>query len=280
MQAEPQENNSEQTKQNGADSPLPEGIQKPGLLLKVLTGILIVMTPVGFVIMFTDFGRAYLWTTTIFLGLEALLLFVLLVKIADLLSVVLTTAIIFMASWFVEYWGVKTGMPFGIYSYSHVLFPQIGGVPLAIMFAWFSVSVSSLLSARYFLKGKNEVSAVIVASAFILATDILLEPFASFVNRFWVWQSDLIPVQNFISWFVIGLLFTVTISQLIKWDNIKNYSSMFGIIPALILAVNIVNFSLVNFYNGYFILSLTGLLIFAVLTFSALYFSKDKKGAV
>jgi len=259
---------------------LPLGSKKPGLLLKVLTGILIVMTPVGFVIMFTDFGKTYLWTTTLFLGLEALLLFVLLIKIADLLSVVLTTAIIFMASWFVEYWGVKTGMPFGIYSYSHVLFPQIGGVPLAIMFAWFSVSVSSLLSARFFLKGKNEVSAIIVASAFILATDILLEPFASFVNRFWVWQSDFIPVQNFISWFVIGLLFTVTVSQLIKWDNIKNYSSTLSFIPVLIMAVNIVNFSLVNFYNGYFILSITGLLIFALLTFTSLYFSREKRSGI
>ncbi len=223
------------------------------------------MFPVGFFIMLTEFGRDYLWTTTIFLALQAVITFIILSKLADLLSVVITTAVIFMASWFIEYWGATTGFPFGIYSYSHTLAPLIGGVPLAIIFAWFTVTANSLLAARYFLKGYSEISAVLIASIFILATDILLEPFASFVNNFWVWQTTAIPIQNFISWFLIGLIFVITLSQLVKWHKVEIHNSRLYKIPLLIIAINIINFSIVNIANGYYFLTITGLAIFIII---------------
>jgi uncharacterized membrane protein len=245
---------------------------RAGKALKVLTGILLVMFPVGFIIMFTPFGAEYLWTTTIFLGLQAVITFIILSKLADLLSVVITTAVIFMASWFIEYWGVTTGFPFGVYSYSHTLAPLIGGVPLAIMFAWFTVTANSLLAARYFLKGASEFSAILIASVFILATDILLEPFASFVNNFWMWQTASIPVQNFISWFLVGLIFVTTLSQLIKWNKAEiNNSGLFKI-PFIITAINIINFSVINIVNGYYFLTITGIIIFAVIILSIKFF--------
>ncbi len=230
------------------------------------------MFSVGFIIMFTELGSGYLWTTTIFLGLQAVITFIILTKMADLLSVVITTAVIFIGSWFIEYWGVTTGFPFGIYSYSHTLAPLIGGVPLAIMFAWFTVTANSLLAARYFLKGYSEVSAILIASIFILATDILLEPFASFINNFWVWQTGAIPIQNFISWFAIGLIFVITLSQLIKWHKaeINNYR-LFNI-PLLITAINIINFSVINIANGYYFLTITGIVIFIVIISSIKFF--------
>ncbi|MBE2227769.1 MAG: carotenoid biosynthesis protein [Ignavibacteria bacterium] len=242
------------------------------LLLKVLTGILIVMFPVGFIIMFTEFGSAYLWTTTIFLGLEALITFILLIKLADLLSVVITTAVIFMASWFVEYWGVTTGFPFGDYTYSGILAPHIGGVPLAIMFAWFTVTACSLFAARYLLKASSEFSAIVIASIFVLATDILLEPFASFVNNYWVWQSGAVPLQNFVSWFAVGIVFVFTISQLIKWNKTELNSSFIIKIPLIITAINILNFSVVNVVHGYYVLTAFGLAIFTAIIVSTLIF--------
>lgn len=230
------------------------------------------MFPVGFIIMFSPFGAEYLWTTTIFLGLQAVITFIILSKLADLLSVVITTAVIFMASWFIEYWGVTTGFPFGIYSYSHTLAPLIGGVPLAIMFAWFTVAANSILAARYLLKGYNEVSAILIASVFILATDILLEPFASFINNFWIWETESIPLQNFVSWFAIGLIFVITLSQLIKWHSNKTGNSKLFKIPLLITAINILNFSVVNISNGYYFLTITGIVIFTIIIASIKFF--------
>ncbi|MEO8513827.1 MAG: carotenoid biosynthesis protein [Ignavibacteria bacterium] len=255
---------------------LPEINPPAGKALKILTGILIVMFPVGFIIMFTPFGAEYLWTTTIFLGLQAIITFLILSKLADLLSVVITTAVIFMASWFIEYWGVTTGFPFGIYSYSHTLAPLIGGVPLAIMFAWFTVTANSLLAARFFLKGYSEVSAILIASIFVLATDILLEPFASFINSFWIWETAFIPIQNFISWFLIGLIFVITLSQLVKWHNVEINNSQLFKIPLLITAINIINFSVINIANGYYFLTITGMVILTV-TIASIKFFKPVK---
>ena len=250
-----------------------------GRLLNILTGILVVMFPVGFFIMFTDFGKEYLWTTTIFLGLEALIIFIILVKTADLLSVVITTAVIFLASWFIEYWGVTTGFPFGGYSYTTTLHPLIGGVPLAIMFAWFTVSASALLTARYLLNGSSETAAIAAGAAFILGTDILLEPFASFINGFWLWDEGVIPIQNFLSWFVVGIIFLFTFSQLIKWNEETAARAKINRIPLLITAINILNFSVLNLAHGYFVLTVTGLVIFTIIAASIKIFNKPLAGS-
>ena len=235
------------------------------------------MFPVGFIIMFTNFGSQYLWTTTIFLGLQALITFIILTKLGDLLSVVITTAVIFLASWFIEYWGVTTGFPFGIYTYSGTLAPHIGGVPLAIMFAWFTVTACSLLSARYLLQGSSEISAIFTASVFILATDILLEPFAAFVNKFWLWNDSAIPMQNFVSWYAIGLIFIFTFSQLIKWNNNADYTSGLYNIPVVIMLINTANFAVVNIFNNYITITVFGLLHFAVIIILIKLFKNKKQ---
>lgn len=273
MQAEHPENNNSAVLNDHAAAVKP---LNTGLLLKLLTGLLLVMFPVGFIIMFTEAGKPYLWTTTIFLGLEALIMFLVLIRLADLLSVVITTAVIFMASWFIEYWGVTTGIPFGSYSYSRVLSPLIGGVPLAIMFAWYIVTASSLITARTLLKGSSEIAAVSVAAVFILATDILLEPFASFINNFWIWNNSAIPMQNFVSWLVIGILFTSAVSQLIKWHNIREYRSGLHKIPLVIVIINIINFSAVNIYYGYYAITFFGVLHFIVLAAAVKLFTSKK----
>ena len=234
------------------------------------------MFPVGYIIMFTEFGSRFLWTTTIFLGLEALITFIILTKLADLLSVVITTAVIFMASWFIEYWGVTTGFPFGSYSYSGILSPHIGGVPLAIMFAWFTLSSCSLLAARFLLKGSSEISAISIASVFILASDVLLEPFAAFVNKFWLWSESAIPMQNFLSWYAIGLIFIFTFSQLIKWHNNADYGSALYKIPVIIMLINISNFAVVNIFNNYVTITVFGLLLFVILILPVILI-KNKK---
>ncbi len=272
LQAEHQENNP------AANSPSLDSGPAPGKILNILTGILVVMFPVGFLIMFTEPGREYLWTTTIFLGLEALITFIILVKTADLLSVVITTAVILIASWFIEFWGVTTGFPFGGYSYTDALRPLIGGVPLAILFAWFTVSASALLTARYLLNGSSETAAIAAGAAFILGTDILLEPFASFINGFWLWDEGTIPIQNFISWFAMGIIFLFTFSQLIKWNEETAPRAKINRIPLLITAINIVNFSVLNLAHGYYVLTVTGLVIFTFIAASIKIFNKPLAG--
>jgi len=242
--------------------------------LKVLTGILIVMFPVGFIIMFTEFGRQYLWTTTVFLGLQALITFIVLLKLAESAGVIITALLVFISSFVIEWWGVNTGFPFGMYLYSDVLQPLVNGVPLAISFAWFVVSVNSFLAARYFL-GSGGAAAIAVSSVFILATDILLEPFASFINGYWLWSAGSIPIQNFISWFIIGTLYSAAIAFIITWKSKIENKSKLEKIPLIIIVINILNFSVINIANGYMVLTITGLvLILLIISVSAKFSGK------
>lgn len=236
------------------------------------------MFPVGFIIMFTEFGRQYLWTTTIFLGLQALITFIVLLKLAESSGVIITALLVFISSFVIEWWGVNTGFPFGMYLYSDVLQPLVNGVPLAITFAWFVVSVNSFLAARYFL-GSGGAAAIAVSSVLILATDILLEPFASFINGYWLWSAGSIPIQNFISWFMIGLFYSVVISFLVKWKTGEAKKTSLGKIPLLIFFINILNFSVINIVNGYYILSITGLVIILIMFMVSSNFSGKYKSA-
>lgn len=256
MQAEHPENN-----------PAPISYPSAPKILKSLTVILLVMTPVGFLIMFTEFGKEYLWTTTIFLGLQALITFIVLIHLADKVSVIIVTSIILIASYLIEWWGTNTGFPFGLYSYTNILRPLVNGVPLAISFAWFVVAANSLMAVKYFLGSSSGLSVVIVSSVLVLATDFLLEPFASFVNNFWLWQSGSIPLQNFASWLIIGLIFAFALNRLVKWRNDFDKQRKVLKIPLMIICINVLNFSAVNIVSGYYVLTLVGLLSFGVMMF-------------
>lgn len=230
------------------------------------------MFPVGLFIMFTEFGRQYLWTTTIFLGLQALITFIVLLKLAESAGVIITALLVFISSFVIEWGGVNTGFPFGQYSYSSVLLPLINGVPLAISFAWFVVSVNSFLAARYFL-GSGGAAAIAVSSVLILATDILLEPFASFINGYWLWSAGSIPIQNFISWFIIGILYSAAIAFIIKWKSKIENRSKLEKIPLIIIVINILNFSVINIANGYFVLTAVGIVIIIAIVLISIKFT-------
>lgn len=125
-------------------------------------------------------------------------------------------------SWLIEHVGATTGFPFGAYTYTDVLQPQIFGVvPLAIPFAWLLIVPAAMAVGERVLyrngvpaDDEREVrfSRVLMAASFALLLDITIEPFAVNVNQYWVW-SDAgagsyygIPLSNFVAWFVTSLV--------------------------------------------------------------------------
>jgi putative membrane protein len=116
-----------------------------------------------------------------------------------LLWAVLTYFITFI----LEVVGVKTGLIFGEYKYGSTLGIKIFEVPLIIGFNWVfvilgSISISRLMTSNIFL------SAII--SAFIsLMFDLILEPIAVKLD-YWTWAEGIIPLQNYLAWFVIALI--------------------------------------------------------------------------
>ncbi len=237
-------------------------------LIKILVAVLIVMFPVGLFLMLAgDVWRQFLWTTNIFLALEAAVTFIFLLGSAEKKSASITAVIILILAFTVELTGVKTGLPFGAYSYTKTLQPAFLGVPAAITLSWFAVAVNAYLAVKFFLFGSEKMIILTVSAVIILAIDFLLEPFAS-ANAYWVWESGKIPLQNYLSWLVTGFIFAYLLDRFILWNRNIFLNINFITIPVVILMINILQFSIVNIYFGHLFITFIGL---ALLTVSVLF---------
>ena len=103
----------------------------------------------------------------------------------------------------IEVLGVHTGVVFGEYVYGPVLGLQLFEVPLIIGVNWVLLIYCTGTIARTVVDKTWQ--RIIVASALMVAIDLLIEPVAIKYN-FWSWVNGSIPVQNFIAWFGFSAL--------------------------------------------------------------------------
>lgn len=111
----------------------------------------------------------------------------------------------------IEWLGVKTGKIFGHYIYGEALKPILLDVPIAIGFAWLCMLLTSTgVVQRILPKFSNYhiLIQVISISLLMVLFDIVMEP-AAVKLSYWTWLGGSIPVQNFIAWFVISLIFAL-----------------------------------------------------------------------
>ncbi len=112
--------------------------------------------------------------------------------------------IIFVCGWGIEFIGTKTGFPFGAYSYTRLLVPLLGGVPLILGLNWFFLVYCTFVISS-FIPSTNTVRSL-AGALMMTAYDLLLEPFATHTGM-WEWEAGTIPLSNYISWFVISFIF-------------------------------------------------------------------------
>jgi putative membrane protein len=128
--------------------------------------------------------------------------------------------IVFILSMAVENVGVISGSVFGNYTYGPVLSPFVGGVPLAIGFAWINTLVPAMMIAKRFMKQDNELNKwyIAVISGLLMVTfDIILEKAAIELN-YWYWEDGIVPFQNYLAWFILGFIFA-RIGMYLKVDR-------------------------------------------------------------
>lgn len=118
--------------------------------------------------------------------------------------------VIVLAGFTVEVVGVNTGLIFGNYTYGPTLGFQWMNTPLLIGINWLLLTYSSGAIAGQ-LK-MNRYLQAILATGLMLGYDFLLEPVAMKTGM-WSWNSPGIPLQNYIAWGVIALLFQLFIIQ-------------------------------------------------------------------
>lgn len=122
-----------------------------------------------------------------------------------------------VAGFAIEVLGVKTGSVFGHYAYHQSFGPRWMETPLLIGINWLM-----LIYAIYHLMQKININAVIkpVAGALMMVIyDLLLEPVA-IEWHMWQWDSNAVPLKNYIAWFVISLIFfTLLQAMKVKYQN-------------------------------------------------------------
>ncbi|MBN2104052.1 carotenoid biosynthesis protein [bacterium] len=121
--------------------------------------------------------------------------------------------IMLLSGFGIEVLGVHYRFPFGRYQYGQVLKPQIFQVPVAIGFAWLLICLSSyMLACRITLHNKmkknhHNILIPFVTAAFMVLFDLIMEMAAPGLG-YWHWTSQTVPVKNYLSWFVLGMLFS------------------------------------------------------------------------
>ena len=108
------------------------------------------------------------------------------------------------AGFLVEMWGVNTGLLFGSYLYGSGLGPKIAGTPPLIGLNW--VLMIYLTSAIFTPLKRNLLNGIILPSLLMVGYDLILEQVAPMMDM-WYWEHDQVPLQNYLMWGLLALLF-------------------------------------------------------------------------
>jgi bisanhydrobacterioruberin hydratase len=126
-------------------------------------------------------------------------------------------AAIASGGYLVEVAGVLTGIVFGEYSYGGALGVKLFNTPLMIGLNWLM-----LVYALYVFIRKTRWHPAIqtfAASTLMVIYDVIMEPVAMQLDM-WDWANGIIPLQNYIAWFVISvIMFSALHLFKIKYTN-------------------------------------------------------------
>ncbi len=124
---------------------------------------------------------------------------------------------IYFTSYAIEVAGVHTGLLFGAYSYGENLGLKVWDTPLIIGANWFFLVYTS---AAIFEKTKIPTALkILLASSSMLVYDIVMEQVAPKLDM-WSWKNVAVPFQNYITWFLIAVVFHIGLKLLkIKIKN-------------------------------------------------------------
>jgi bisanhydrobacterioruberin hydratase len=114
--------------------------------------------------------------------------------------------LVYISGFVIESIGVNTGLIFGEYIYGKTLGYQIFETPLIIGMNWlFLVYVSSSLTEKL---NSGKVISFLLPPVLMVVYDLVLEQVAPDLGM-WNWKNEVIPLQNYIAWFVVAFIFVL-----------------------------------------------------------------------
>lgn len=112
------------------------------------------------------------------------------------------STICFALAFFAEVVGVKTGWPFGDYTYGATLGPKILDVPVIIGANWV---VLVLCTASLCRRIDNKWLASAAGALLMVGMDFLIEPVA-IAHDYWTWVLAEVPLQNYMAWGALAFI--------------------------------------------------------------------------
>jgi putative membrane protein len=111
--------------------------------------------------------------------------------------------------------GVATGLIFGAYSYGVSLGPRLFETPLIIGLNWVIVILGITVAVRKISSNPLVVAGFVGVLAVVF--DIILEPLAIDSRMdYWTWEGVVVPLHNYIAWFVISFVFSFSYVKFVK----------------------------------------------------------------
>ncbi len=119
---------------------------------------------------------------------------------------------------FFENLGVATGFPFGPYFYTDALGPKLFYVPLMIGPTYLGVGYLSWVLATILVGDVHRNASLLdaaatplIASFIMVLWDLTLDPGASTLGKWWIWQQGGglfgVPLSNYLGWFLTVYVF-------------------------------------------------------------------------
>lgn len=138
--------------------------------------------------------------------------------------------------WGIEWVGVHTGMPFGIYQYGNGLGWKLDDIPLIIGGNWVLMSWMSVESIRWAFPEWTKWKWAWASALIMVIMDVLMEPVAPTMD-YWMFQLNWVPIQNYLAWGWLGLIFSFAMTFIPKS---KSY------FPVLLAGIQFLFFVILN----------------------------------
>lgn len=143
--------------------------------------------------------------------------------------------------------GVRTGWPFGAYSYDRSLGPTLAGVPVVVPLAWTMMAYPVLVAARRL----TQHYAWLVGAYGMVAWDVFLDP-QMVADRRWRWHDPTpslpgvegVPLTNYAGWFGVALVLMLLLTVLLPRDS----RPVSDAVPALLLGWTFVGYVVGNMW--------------------------------
>ena len=178
------------------------------------------------------------WATAFLVLTAAVTTMVSLAKQLPAQNVVLAAAIIGIVAGTVEAVGAISGIPFGPFFYAKTSGPRIfNTLPWCVPLVWIAALLGARGVARLILRPWRKsrlygFRLIGVTAALTLVFDLGIEPFATRVNHYWVWEPTKFaaiwpgtPPTNFLGWLVTSLLILAFVTPVMINKSHKKFPS-------------------------------------------------------